>query len=123
MTGATSSPSCTNFALKRSAGDYEAASFVKNNFYVSDGLMLVPTLDAAVGLVKNTKKLCAKGGFNLHKFVLSHKAVIDAIPHEDRLKEIESLDITKDTLPIERALGVQWYIASNTLQFTVDLKD
>lgn len=127
--GATSSPGCANFALKKTASDFEdecgseAAHFVKNDFYVDDGLKSVPTPDAAISLVKNTKKLCAKGGFNLHKFVSNHKAVIDAIPHEDRSKDIQSLDITRDTLPIERALGVQWCIASDTLQFRVELKD
>ena len=49
--------------------------------------------------------------------------MIDAIPHEDRSKDIQSLDITRDTLPIERALGVQWCIESDTLQFRVELKD
>ena len=86
---ATSSPGCANFALKKTASDYEgqcgseAASFVKNDFYVDDGLKSVPTPEAAISLVKNTKMLCAKGGFNLHKFISNHKAVIDAIPHED----------------------------------------
>ena len=127
--GATSSPGCANFALKKMASDYEgqcgseAASFVKNDFYVDDGLKSVSTPDAAITLVKTTKMLCARGGFNLHKFISNHKAVIDAIPHEDRSKDLQNLDITKDTLPVERALGVQWCVESDTLQFRVELKD
>lgn len=81
------------------------------------------TPDAAISLVKNTKMLCAKGGFNLHKFISNHKSVIDATPHEDRSKDLQTLDITKDTLPIEWALGVQWCVESDTLQFRVELKD
>ena len=47
--GATSSPSCANFALKKTADDYEeefgaqAANFIRHNFYVDDGLKSVPT--------------------------------------------------------------------------------
>lgn len=59
--GATSSPGCANFALKKVASDYEdqcrteAADFVKNNFYVDDGLRSVSTPEAAASLVKTTK--------------------------------------------------------------------
>ena len=127
--GASSSPGCANFALKKIASDYEdqydseAANFMKNNFYVDDGLNLVPTPEAATSLVKTTKKLCEKGGFRLHKFISNHKSVIDAIPQDDRSKDLQNLDITKDTVPIERALGVQWCVESDTLQFRVELKD
>ena len=127
--GATSSPGCANFALKKTATDFEArfgseaANFVKKNFYVNDGLKSVPTAEAAISLVKNTKALCQKGGFNLHKFISNHKKVIDAIPLQDRAKNIQNLDITQDLLPVERALGVQWCVESDTLQFRVELKD
>lgn len=49
--------------------------------------------------------------------------MIDAIPQQDRPKDLQSLDLTKDRLPVGRALGVQWCIESDTLQFSVDMKD
>ena len=104
--GATSSPGCANFALKKVASEEEAANFLKNDFYVDDGLKSVSTSEAAIALVKNTKLLCERSGFNLHKFVSNHKAVIDAIPLQDQSKDIQNLDFTKDSLPVERALGV-----------------
>ena len=73
------------------------------------------TPEAAISLVKDTKKLCEKGGFNLLKFISNQKSVIDAIPNEDRSKDLQNLNITKDTLPIERALGVQSCVESDTL--------
>ena len=96
---------------------------LKKKSYVDDGLKSVATPESAISLVKDTKKLCEKGGFNVHKFICNHKSVIDAIPNEDHSKDLQNLDITKDTLPIERALGVQWYVESDTLQFKVQLKD
>ena len=55
--GATSSPGCTNFALKSTANDYKnefgpaAANFLRNDFYVDDGLKSVPSVSEAVELV------------------------------------------------------------------------
>ena len=49
--------------------------------------------------------------------------MIEAVPKEQRAKGIKDLDLTKDHLPIERALGVQWSVESDQLQFRVELKD
>lgn len=84
--GATSSPGCANFTLKRTADDFEElfgsepAMFVKKDFYVDDGLKSVPSATEASALIK--KSLLAKGGFNLHKFISNSKEVIEAIPKE-----------------------------------------
>ncbi|KAK3728019.1 hypothetical protein QZH41_000113 [Actinostola sp. cb2023] len=127
--GAGSSPGCSNFALKTTADDNqeqfgsEAAEFVRNDFYVDDGLKSVAGVKEAIGLIENTKALCTEGGFNLHKFVSNSKEVIEAVPKEQRAKGIKDLDLTKDHLPIERALGVQWCVESDQLQFRVELKD
>lgn len=103
--GATSSPGCANFTLKRTADDFEElfgsepATFVKKDFYVDDGLKSVPSAP-----IKSTKSLLAKGGFNLHKFISNSKEVIEAIPKEQRASGIKELDLSRDILPIERAL-------------------
>ena len=68
--GAMSCPGCANFALKSTADDHEAefgmaaANFLKNDFYVDIGLKSVGTVQEAVKLIKNTKVMCDKGGFN-----------------------------------------------------------
>ena len=84
--GATSSPGFANFALKSTANDYEnefgpvAANFLRNDFYVDDGLKSVPSVSEAVELVANVKQMYIKGGFRLHKFVSNKKEVIRRIP-------------------------------------------
>ena len=111
--GATSSPGCSNFALKSTANDNEkeigsvAADFVRDDFYVGDGLKSVPSASEAVKLIKDVKEMCRRGGFNLHKFVSNSKEVIHSIPTEDRADDIRNLDLGQDFLPVERALGVQ----------------
>lgn len=127
--GAVSSPGCANFALKTTADDFEeecgndAAEFVRHDFYVDDGLKSVPSVEQAIDLIENTKSLCKKGGFNLHKFISNRRQVIEAIPVKQYAKEIKELDMTKDLLPIERALGVQWFVESDELHFRAELKD
>ena len=127
--GATSSPGCCNFALKTTANDHEEeigpapAQFLREDFYVDDGLKSVGTAEEAVKLIKSTKEMCKKGGFNLHKFTSNRKEVIAQIPVEDRAEDIKHLDLDHDALPIERALGMQWCIDSDTFRFHSTLKD
>ena len=127
--GATSSPSCANFALKQTANDFEgeygeqAANFMRNDFYVDDGLKSVATAASAVELVKNVKAMCHQGGFNLHKFLSNSKEVIKNIPESDRAEGVKEIDLDLDTLPLERTLGVQWCVESDSFEFSVVLRD
>ena len=124
--GGGSSPGCSNFALKCTAEDGEnefgvkAAETVKKNFYVGDLLKSLPTEEEAIEVIHDVKNMCAKGGFNLTKFVSNSRRVIMS---EDRAKEIKGLDLGQDKLPIERALGVHWCIESDAFKFRIELKD
>ena len=127
--GATSSPGCANFALKTTADQYEescgreAADFVRRNFYVDDGLKSVQFVEEAKELIKNTKSLCQKGGFRLHKFTSNNKEVMSSVPQEDRATDTKDRHLVNDVTPIERALGVHWCIESDTLQFRIIVQD
>ena len=127
--GAASSPGCSNFALKTTADDNEAAigstaaEFLRRNFYVDDGLKSVASIEEAVELAKDIKEMCKRGGFNLHKFTSNRKEVIEQIPVSDRAEGIKHLDFSREALPMERALGVQWCIESDAFKFTISLKD
>ena len=69
--GATSSPSCANFCLKRVAEDHgsgfdrQVASSVDRNFYVDDFLKSVYQTNDAVQLVTELPALLSAGGFRL----------------------------------------------------------
>ena len=127
--GATSSPGCANLALRTAADDskddlgVEAASFIKENFYVDDGLRSVPTVPEATKLIKNATEMCMRGGFKLHKFTSNSKEVVESIPVESRAKEIKEIDLNCDLLPPERVLGVEWNIENDVFKFRITLKD
>ena len=125
--GATSSPSCANFGLRRTAEDNcqefskEAVDSVQDNFYVDDCLKSVPSETEAVGLVNELRTLLSKGGFRLTKWISNSRKVIDSIPLSERAGSVK--DLLLDQLPIERALGVRWDVESDTFGFKISVKD
>ena len=127
--GATSSPGCANFGLKKIAEDNESkygtevANFIKRDFYVDDGLKSMATVPEAVSLIHNAKDMLAEGGLRLHKFVSNSKEVLKTVAPEDRTPHLKNLDFTEDHLPIERTLGTQWCIESDSFQFRITLQD
>ena len=127
--GATSSPSVANLVLKTAADDYEemygkeAADFIRNEFYVDDGLKSVATTSKAMDIIEKGRELCKKGGFNLHKFVSNSNEVLSKIKPEQRATSVRDLDMAKLNIPVERTLGVQWCIESDCFQFRINLKD
>ena len=121
--GAVSSPAVANFSLHKTAesgraefGD-EAANFIRRNFYVDDGLTSVPSVQEAVTLIQSSQAICASAKLRLHKFASNCKEVLEALPPEDRAKDLKDLDLRHDALPIQRSLGTYWCIESDTLGF------
>ena len=122
--GAVSSPSCSNFALRRAADDAEkvvgseTANVLKKNFYVDDCLRTEETEEAAIQRICRVRHACALGGFNPAKFVSNSRLVLEA-----RAQDVRTLELGSGELPVERALGVQWAIESDTFGFRIVLKD
>ena len=110
--GGTSSPSCSNYALRRTARDNEAkynpevAEILGSNFYVDDLLKSVRNEEIAVTLIKYVKALCAEVGFHLTKFVSNSKHVLLPTPEGDRRKGLHDQELRLGTLPTEKALGI-----------------
>ena len=51
------------------------------------------------------------------------KEVIEQIPVSDREEGIMHLDFSRDALPMEHTLGVQWCIESDAFKFRISVKD
>eukprot|EP00112_Aurelia_sp_Birch-Aquarium-sp1_P026656 Seg960.8 transcript_id=Seg960.8/GoldUCD/mRNA.D3Y31 product="hypothetical protein" protein_id=Seg960.8/GoldUCD/D3Y31 len=72
---------------------------------------------------KQLADLLALGGFHLTKWVSNSRYVLDAIPEEERLKELKSVDLEDDKLLTERALGLQWDVETDRFTFNISMKD
>lgn len=127
--GATSSPSCASFALRKCAKDNrdqsnsQAVDTVLHNFYVDDCLKSVSSEEEAIQLYNTLRAICQKGGFRLTKWISNSRAVLSAIPEEERATEVKDLDLDQDVLPMERALGVHWCIQSDSFKFKITMSD
>ena len=83
--GAVSSMGCANVGLKGIADDYEhmygkdAADFIRDCFYVDDGLCSVANEELAADLIQRSVSLCKKGSIELAKFVCSSSNVLKSL--------------------------------------------
>lgn len=73
----------------------------------------------AIHLIHGLIALCGKGGFALEKWISNSRVVLQAISEEQRAKELKTLDLDIDKLPMERALGLQWCVETDAA-FSVD---
>ena len=127
--GGVSSPSCSNYALRKTASDNQkeygndAAETLRRNFFVDDLLKSVNTHEVASKLVDDVRQMCKAGGFHLTKFICNDKEVLATIPEEDRRQSVKNGDLITDSLPTERALGIHCNLEHDYLGFCVHLKD
>ncbi|XP_072021571.1 uncharacterized protein [Amphiura filiformis] len=127
--GATSSPSCANYALRRTAEeagvkyDKVVTSSMLHNFYVDDMLRSVKSEEKAVDLVSDLKKACKDGGFNLTKWTSNSRTVLQSIPEEDRSKDMALVDLDTENLPTERVLGMLWSPEADKFGYQITVKD
>jgi len=113
--GASSFPDCANFALKYLSrmleGDYPlAAPFLRQDCYVDDEVTSLHSAEEAVRLISESRKLCSRGSLHLHKFVSNDLTVLESIPVSERASDIQTVNLSRGELPVERTLGVQWNV-------------
>ena len=120
--GAASSPCVANSTLWRVADD-NAEDFspsviaaIKGNFYVDDALPSENDEQSAVHLARDMVDILARGSFNLTKFTSNSKEVFKSVP-SDKLSNQTVLDL--EDPPVERALGILWFVGDDTLGFKI----
>ena len=84
----------------------KAKRFIPRNFYVDDGLASLPNAQQAIELVRNAYASLATANLRLHKVVSNSVEVMEALPAEDRAKDVRDIYLRHDSLPVQRSLGV-----------------
>lgn len=112
--------------MKYLASKYEkdyplAASFIRKNFYMDDGLVSVDSNKKANKLVREAQEVLAKGKLRLHKFVSNSREVLSAIPESERASIVKDVNLNYNELPMLSVLGVKWNIETDAFSFKVDL--
>lgn len=128
--GNSPSPAVATYGLRRTAHIAEdkygsdVRSFVERNFYVDDGLISMSSPEEIVSLMERTKQaLLEEGGLRLHKFVSNSSDVMSHFPTEDLAKDLMSLDLIKENLPIQRSLGLSWNLRTDSFTFRLSLDE
>ena len=126
--GAISSPSCANYALKKTAEDNRirfgdrVADTILRDFYVDDMLKSINDEDSAISLLSGVQGSCNEGGFNLTKVVSSSHKLINSTDLNKRASSLKEFELCKK-LPVERALGVVWFVENDSFGFRISIED
>ena len=97
--GSISSPSCSNYTLKKTAADNvnkhgnEGSTIVKRNFYADDLLKSFPDVKTAGDMVNKVRAMCLEGGFNLRKFTSNDVDLLKVIPNDLRKDGMKDKDL------------------------------
>ena len=75
---------------------------------MDDVLKSVPNTEQAIPVASDLIKLLREGGFCLTKFASNSPELLVSIPPASRANP--KLDLDLDQLPLERALGIYWYL-------------
>lgn len=95
-----------------------------NAISVDNGLISMSSTEEIVSLMERTKQaLLEEGGLRLHKFVSNSSDVMSHFPTEDLAKDLMSLDLIKDNLPIQRSLGLSWNLRTDSFTFRLSLDE
>ena len=127
--GASSSPSCANYALRKTATDNQdnfskaTTQTVIRDFYVDDMVKSMDDVHDVIRLVHEVRQLCLVGGFNLTKFVSNSAVVMESIPQELWAEGMKEIDLGHDETPLQRTLGVKWNVQQDTLSVKVNLQE
>ena len=114
--GATSSPSCAGFCLRKTADEFESEfdpetiETIRRNLYVDDCLKSVSDTQKAIRLIQQLRDILMRRSFRLTKFVSNDVAVLASVPESER---------AESELPVERALGVQWNVQEDVFSFRI----
>ncbi|XP_073492566.1 uncharacterized protein [Aquarana catesbeiana] len=120
--GNSPSPAVAIYGLKLSAqeGEKDVTQFIERDFYVDDGPKSLSSPEAAISLLKRTQSTLASSNLRLHKIASNSKVVMEAFPSQDYASDFKDLDLATDSLPMQRSLGLNWDLKSDTLTFQVD---
>ena len=124
--GNSPSPAVATYGLRKTVekGQEDMKQFVCRNFYVDDGITSLPTSSGAVDLMKRTQKILkSEGNLRLHKIASNRKEDMDAFPATDLAKDLRSVDLYKDPLPVQRSLGLLWNIEEDMFCFQVPIDE
>ena len=108
--GARCAPTCSNYALLKSAEDNEmkfpiASSDGKRSFYMDDFVKSVKSTGEAMEIKQKLSEMFNLGGYHLTKCISNEKEVIEQTLESEGAPSVKVVE-ENIVMPVERALGV-----------------
>lgn len=95
-----------------------AADTIKEDFYIDDLLSGQDTVQEAINVAKEVKKIIGKGGFVLQKWASNNSEFLKGFPPAELSAHV-NIDIKLDGLI--KTLGLSWNMGDDVLKYTVQL--
>ena len=127
--GNSPSPAVATYGLRRAIREgarehgADTVEFVERHFYVDDGLISLPSEAKAINLLQRTQASLAESNLHFHKFVSNSPEVTEVFPLEDCAPVVKDLDLSGETAPTQRSLGLLWEITSDTFTYSASNVD
>ena len=126
--GNAPSPAVATYCLRKcvqgSDVEPDVFDFVNRNFYVDDGLASFPTEEEALDMLLRTQTVLKREGkLRFHKFASNSQQVMDALPPEDRAKDLGDINLDLNSAPVQRSLGLAWNLQSDAFSYQFKPKD
>ncbi|XP_055585175.1 uncharacterized protein LOC129738027 [Uranotaenia lowii] len=122
--GTASAPFLATRVLQQLADDEqkdfpEAATILKQDFYVDDLFSGAETVEKVISLRKQLDALCQRGGFELCKYASNSEAALEGLSDDKRALQPT---IEFDGNPIIKTLGLHWEPTSDVLKYVIELE-
>ena len=94
--GATSSPFCANFALRKAVEDFgclypeTVRAIVRHNFYVDDCLACFEDVETASRFITDVSDLLSSAGFRLHEWIANRAEVVKSVTLKEPTLRLDS---------------------------------
>lgn len=101
----------------------EVISTISSNYYVDDLPKGLPAESETIHMVNALVELCQRGGFKLSKWMSNSREVLCNVSQAHRSKHVHELDLDREKLPLERALGLYWCVETDVFSFKRAVKE
>ena len=124
--GHTSSPAVATFGIRHAASldkaphREKARDYIRNSFYVDDGLKSETNVHDAVSILRDARVILGRVNMRLHKIVSTHKEVLEAFPPSEIAKDVSYVNIQES--PDQTALGMLWNIVRDEFQLKCNIQ-
>lgn len=121
--GAACSPTSAHYVLRKNSDRFinespRAVQAIQNNHYVDDWLDSFGTVEEAIRISDDVKRIHNAGGFSIHNWVSNST---DVLTHMQDAGTIQK-SLTRFDSSVERVLGMHWKTVTDSFVFIINRK-